>query len=153
MEYGTLERELYIEASPDTVFEVISSPEHLTQWWPDEADYEPSPGSVGKIAFGDRTSADANVVALTVVEVDPPRTFSFRWTHPAEEPATPTNSLLVTFELVRSGDGTVLKLTETGFREQGWEAAVLEEQYRDHSTGWDHFLPRLADYVARVVSA
>ena len=49
MEYGTLEREIHIEASPDTVFEVISSPEHLTQWWPDEADYEPSP-----VRSGDR---------------------------------------------------------------------------------------------------
>lgn len=153
MEYGTLERELYIEASPDTVFEVISSPDHLTEWWPDEADYTPSPGSVGDIAFGDRTAADVKVVPLTVVEVDPPRLFSFRWDHPAGEPATPTNSLAVTFELVPSGDGTLLKLTETGFREQGWEAAVLEEQYRDHSTGWDHYLPRLSGYVARVVSA
>jgi len=153
MEYGTLERELYIEASPDTVFEVISSPEQLKEWWPDEAEFTPSPGSVGEITFGDRTSGDAKVVPLTVVEVDPPRVFSFRWDHPADEPATPTNSLAVTFELVASGDGTLLKLTETGFREQGWEAAVLEEQYRDHNTGWDHFLPRLVDHVARVVSA
>ena len=34
-------------------------------------------------------------------------------------------------------------MTETGFREMGWELAVLEEQYREHATGWDRFLPRL----------
>jgi hypothetical protein len=39
-------------------------------------------------------------------------------------------------------------MTETGFRELGWEAAVLEQHYRDHVAGWDHFLPRLAPYVA-----
>jgi hypothetical protein len=39
-------------------------------------------------------------------------------------------------------------MTETGFREMGWEVAVLEQQYREHETGWDHFLPRLATYAA-----
>ena len=29
MEYGTIEREIEIDASPATVFEVITSPEHL----------------------------------------------------------------------------------------------------------------------------
>ena len=78
----------------------------------------------------------------------PPRTFSFRWTHPADEVAAVGNSLLVTFDLTPSGSGTLLKMTETGFREMGWEVAVLEHQYQDHVTGWDHFLPRLVAYVA-----
>jgi hypothetical protein len=30
----------------------------------------------------------------------------------------------------------------------GWEVAVLEEQYADHLTGWDYYLPRLVSYVA-----
>ena len=29
---------------------------------------------------------------------------------------------------------------------------MLEEQYREHVAGWDHFLPRLVTYVARLVS-
>jgi len=49
-----------------------------------------------------------------------------------EGPATETNSLLVTFDLAPSGDGTLLRFKETGFRERGWEAAVLEEAYHDH---------------------
>jgi hypothetical protein len=32
----------------------------------------------------------------------------------------------------------------------GWEAAVLEEQYGEHVTGWDFYLPRLTSYVARL---
>jgi hypothetical protein len=66
--------------------------------------------------------------------------------------ASPANSLLVTFELVPAGAGTLLRFTEEGFREQGWEAAVLEEQYREHAAAWDFFLPRLLTYVARLVS-
>ena len=150
MEYGTIEREIEINASPATVFEVITTPDHLTQWWPDEAELEPTPGATGVLVFGDRSSGDAQVPPITVVEVDAPRRFSFRWDYPTGEHPHDGNSLLVTFELVARGEGTLLRMTETGFREQGWEVAVLEEQYRSHGDGWDHFLPRLAAYAPTV---
>ena len=57
------------------------------------------------------------------------------------------NSLLVRFELSPRGPGTLLRMTESGFRDKGWEVAVLEQQFREHSEGWDHFLPRLAAYA------
>ena len=146
MELGTIEREIYIEASPEVVFDVVSSPSHVEQWWPDEAHYQPVPGSTGQIVFGDCDAGGA-VASFTVVDADPPRTFSFRWTHPAGEPAASGNSLLVTFDLVPSGGGTLLKMTESGFREMGWEVAVLEHQYQEHVSGWDHYLPRLVSYA------
>jgi len=147
MEFGVIEREVYVEATPEVVFEVVSSPDHVKQWWPDDASYELQPGTTGEIVFGHK-GADGVAVALSVIEADAPRTFSFRWTHPAAEPAREGNSLLVTFELTPSGGGTLLKMTETGFREMGWEVAVLEQQYNDHVTGWDYYLPRLTAYVA-----
>ncbi len=146
MELGTIERELYIDATPEIVFEVVSDPAHAKQWWPDEARYETVVGSAGEILFADDDGG--KVEALTVVDMEPPTRFSFRWTHPAGEVAAAGNSLLVTFDLTPSGGGTLLRMTETGFREMGWEVAVLEEQYREHVAGWDHFLPRLAPYVA-----
>ena len=147
MEFGTIERKIYVEAAPEVVFEVVSKPEHLRQWWPDDARYEPTPGAPGEIVFGDRDAGGA-VVPFTVVAAQPPRRFSFRWTQPADEAATEGNSLLVTFDLTPSGGGTLLVMTETGFREMGWELAVLEQQYHEHVTGWDFYLPRLAPYVA-----
>ena len=146
MEFASIEREIYVDAQPDTVFEVVSSPDHLQQWWPDTASYEPVPGSTGEIGFGD--NGDATVVGFTVIDVQPPRTFSFRWTQPVGEPGIVGNSLLVTFELTPSGGGTLLKMTETGFREMGWEVAVLEQQYREHISGWAFHLPRLETYAA-----
>ena len=151
MEFGTIEREIYVEASPEVVFEVVSSPDHLKQWWPDDARYEPAPGSTGEIVFGDR-DADGTVVALTVLDTRPPHSFSFRWTHPAHEVAREGNSLLVTFDLTPSGGGTLLRMTESGFREMGWEVAVLEEHYQDHVDGWNHYIPRLGEYVVRLVA-
>jgi uncharacterized protein YndB with AHSA1/START domain len=152
MEYGSIEREVHVAATPEVVYQVVSTPEHLREWWPDEAEFAPVPGATGVISFGDRSTPEAKIEQLTVVEADPPRRFSFRWVYDAGEPATPANSLLVTFDLVPSGAGTLLRLTETGFREKGWEAAVLEEQYRAHVTGWDSFLPRLVTYVTRLAS-
>lgn len=150
MEHGSIEREVHIQASPATVFEVITSPEHLKEWWPDEAVVEPTPGAKGEVVFGDRSSAEAQISQLTVVDAVPSRLFSFRWIHPEGEDAQEGNSLLVTFELTPSDGGTLLRMTETGFREMGWEVAVLEEAYREHVAGWDHFLPRLVAYAARV---
>jgi len=149
MEYGTLERQIHIEASPEVVFEVVSQPEHLREWWSDEAVLDPAPGAVGELAWGNRE----HVEVITVVDLDPPRRFSFRWVAPENEAATPENSLLVTFDLEPSGSGTLLRLTETGFREKGWEIAVLEREYHEHTVGWDKFLPQLRTYATTLVSS
>lgn len=143
----SIEREIQVEASPEVVYEVVSSPEHLREWWPDDADLEAAPGAIGSVSFGDRSTPDLNVVALTVVEADPPRRFSFRWDYDGEV-ATAENSLLVTFDLIPSDGGTLLRFAETGYD----EAAKPDEVYHDHISGWDYFLPRLAPYVDRLVS-
>ncbi len=51
-----IERELTIEATPEVVYRVISTPEHLREWWPDEAELESVPGGTGTVSFGDRAS-------------------------------------------------------------------------------------------------
>jgi uncharacterized protein YndB with AHSA1/START domain len=152
MEFGSIEREIHVDASPEIVFEVISSPEHIREWWNGaESDLSPTPGAVAEIAWG-RDTAEQHIEPLTVVDAEPPRLFSFRWVYAPAAVADPTNSLLVTFELVPSGAGTLVRLTETGFREKEWEVAVLEAAYADHVNGWDVFVPSLADYVTRLVS-
>ena len=153
MEYGSIEREIHVDAAPDVVFDVISSPAHIREWWGGvKADVEPTAGATGELVWGDRATGEAQVVPITVVDAVPPRLFSFRWVHSSGEAATASNSLLVTFELVPSGSGTVLRLTETGFREMGWEVAVLEEAYQEHSAGWDTYVPRIGEYVIQLAS-
>ncbi|GGM38082.1 SRPBCC family protein [Dactylosporangium sucinum] len=149
-EFGTLERRIHIDAAPEVVFGVVSSPEHLREWWPDEADYPVVPGGAGRIRFGD------SWVQFTVVDAVPPRRFAFRWTHPEGEPAGPGNSYLVVFDLEPAGSpvgsATLLRMTESGFRERGWDEAKVAAEYAEHTTGWDLFLPRLPGVVARVSS-
>ena len=152
MEFGTIEREIHIEATPEVVYQVVSTPEHLKEWWPEEAELDPVPGRTGRA----RRSATGRASARRAAHRRRGR------------PAAP---VLVPLGLRRGrrrgrgqlaagdlrpgpvGAGTLLRFSEAGFREKGWEAAVLEEQYRDHVAGWDYFLPRLVAYAARLESA
>jgi uncharacterized protein YndB with AHSA1/START domain len=149
MELGAIKRELHIQATPEVVYHVITSPEHLREWWPDDADLEPTVGARGAVTFGEPTAPNTVVAPITVVEADPPRRFAFRWLEDKPGAAT-SRSLLVTFDLEAVDGGTLLRFSETGFREMGWAAAVLEEAYADHARGWDHFLPRLVAHAATV---
>ncbi|MFA7764211.1 SRPBCC family protein [Streptomyces sp. NRRL S-448] len=156
MEYGSIERELHIEASPEVVFEVLSSPEHIREWWSAETTaFEPAAGATGRLTWTDQDTGGHQSAPFTVVEVDPPRMFSFRWTYDETETevAGPGNSLLVTFELAPAGTGTTVRFRESGYRERGWEAAVLEAHYNDHRQGWDFYLPRLVATADRLAAA
>ncbi|MFJ2006688.1 SRPBCC domain-containing protein [Streptomyces chartreusis] len=150
MEYGSIERDIHVDAPPEVVFEVISRPEHMREWWPDEARFEPVAGAPGELFWRDDATGETMTVALTVVEADPPSRCSFRWCYSGAD--RDGHSLLVTFDLMARDQGTLVRMTETGFREMGWEIAALEEQYRDHTSGWDRYLPRLGAYITRLVS-
>jgi uncharacterized protein YndB with AHSA1/START domain len=152
MEYGSIEREFHIDASPEVVFEVITSPAHIREWWSADADLEASVGYRGELAWSDDDNPRAHVSPITVVIAEPPRKFAFRWVY--DEGVSPDlgTSLLVTFELEPSETGTVVRFSETGFREMGWEIAKLEDYYNDHTSGWDAFLPRLAAVATQVGS-
>lgn len=154
MEYGSIERELHIDASPEVVFEVLSSPEHIREWWSADTAFEPVAGATARLTWTDEDTGRQQSAPFTVVEADPPRMFSFRWTYDETETETagPGNSLLVTFELVPTDKGTTVRFRESGYRERGWEAAVLEAHYDDHRQGWDFYLPRLVATADRLAA-
>jgi uncharacterized protein YndB with AHSA1/START domain len=152
MEFGTITKHVHIDASPQVVYEVISSPEHIAEWWSDVAEFAATPGASGMLGWGDKAQRAPFTVNLTIVETVPGKRFSFRWVHPDGETPTPHNSMLVTFTLTPDGDGTMLTLTEEGMREQGWEAAVLAEYYTSHDDGWDRHLADLATYAAALAT-
>lgn len=154
MSTGTIERELHVEAPLEVVFDVVSNPEHVRQWWPDEAEYPAVTGGAGRIGFR-RNEVPGGIawVQFTVVDARPPRYFSFRWTHEEGESAEERNSMLVVFELEPDGEGTLLRMTESGFRERGWDEAKVQTEHADHIAGWDHFLGRLPAYAAKVGAA
>ena len=151
-EFGSIERELRIDAPPEVVFEVISRPEYIRQWWGADTDIEPVAGSTGAVIWTSKDSGERQGEAITVVAADRPRRFSFRWVTPDRALPTPDNSLLVTFELTDDAGGTHLRVRESGFREKGWEGAVLEDAYRQHCVGWDTHLPLLGEVAVSLAA-
>lgn len=139
---------IVIGASIETVYEVVSEPHHVAQWWPDRANFRPVPGDAGSIQFGE--SSDGEVVEhLTVVEATRPTRFAFRWKHPAATAAAAHNSLLVVFELVADGNRTRLTMTETGYEHLAPDADGRELR-KEHVAGWGFFLPRLVTYATTI---
>ena len=153
MEYGSIERELHIDASPEVVFEVLSSPEHIREWWSADTELEPTAGSMGTFSWTNQDTGQKHIAPFTIVEADRPRLLSFRWIYDDGDVAGPNNSLLVTFEIKPAGEGATLHFRETGYRERGWEAAVLVAHYNDHRQGWDFYLPRMAAVADRLATA
>jgi uncharacterized protein YndB with AHSA1/START domain len=141
VEFGAIEREIYIEASPDVVFDVVSKPEHIREWWCSDARVDVVTGGEGMLTFTDMA------VAITVVKVDRPHLFSFRWVYPEGQSPREGNSMLVEFRLVPEGTGTLLRLTESGLREIGWDEATKAAYAEGHEDGWDRHLPDLRDYA------
>ena len=54
MELGSIERTIHVDASPEVVFDVVSNPEHVREWWPDGAEYPAVPGGDGQPDLPDR---------------------------------------------------------------------------------------------------
>jgi uncharacterized protein YndB with AHSA1/START domain len=68
-EHCSISREICIEAPPEVVFDVVSRPERLREWWPDEAGLATStPGSTGTGAGGQRLDAAASQLMRTAFE-------------------------------------------------------------------------------------
>ena len=148
-EQGSIERDIHIEASPEVVFEVVTSPAHIKEWWGGvQTDLRPVPGAEGELRWGTEHRE-----VFKVVDADPPRLFSFRWVYPDARIADDARSLLVTFALTPTATGTQVRVTETGFREMGWEVAVLEQAYQEHVEGWDLFVPQLGAYAEKLAAS
>ena len=149
MTAATIERVILIDAPIDIVWDVVTNPKHIVQWFADEAVLDLRPGGAGTLNFTEHN----HVSPLRVETVDPPNLFSYRWSQPDGEEPTPENSMLVEFILSEADGVTTLRLIESGFAKNNWSEEKNRDYYDDHSNGWDYFTPRLASYAAAGVSA
>jgi uncharacterized protein YndB with AHSA1/START domain len=142
----SIEREVQIDAPVDTVWSIVTEPQNITRWFANEAEVDLRPG--GDLVFRFDSGVDGKGV---VEKVEPPHLFTFRWISP--EPgrdmvAAQGHYTTVEFSLRAEGDGTLLRLVESGFAAlEGTEAenAALAES---HIGGWAMFLERLAGIAA-----
>jgi uncharacterized protein YndB with AHSA1/START domain len=129
----TVEREVAIAASPDTVWEFLVDPEKAVRWMGQTASLDPRPGGEYRVGV-----IPGHTASGEFVEVDRPNRMVFTWGwEPDPDGATSVapGSTRVEIELMADGDGTLLRFVHR--LETPTSAA-------SHGHGWDHYLPRLA---------
>jgi uncharacterized protein YndB with AHSA1/START domain len=148
----SVEREILIEASPEVVWGVITEPEQISCWFSDEAALEASAGADGTLRWrrGGRGGSKESdlVVPIRVVDAEPFRRFSFRWSHPDGTSPDESNSALVEFSLVEEASGTRLRVLESGIGAVTHGEEDKDRYREDHAQGWERHLRELLDHVA-----
>jgi uncharacterized protein YndB with AHSA1/START domain len=128
MDNDQIKREIFINASIQTVWELISQP----AWWVGDA---PGPDKVQ--LDGSRVVADTKYGQFPVLieQSEPPNYLACRWasSFPGAEP-NGENSTLVEFKLISKDGGTLLSVVESGFS----HLAVSEQEQRKFFNGNVH---------------
>jgi uncharacterized protein YndB with AHSA1/START domain len=145
MSANRIECEIQIEAPIEVVWRTISEPSLIEQWFSDGVDLDVRSGALGTFTFCPKDADQPVAAEVTVVDVDPPHLFSYRWDYPKGDRATPENSLLVTFSLTRLEEAkTLFRVTETGLEQLGWPDDQKESYAADHRKGWRFHSERLS---------
>jgi uncharacterized protein YndB with AHSA1/START domain len=139
-----IERETLIDAPVDVVWRVVTEPAQISRWLSDAAELDLRPGGEGAISWKEHGTVD-----LRVERVEPPHLFSFRWVYPEGAEPREGNSTLVEFTLSEEGDGTRLRVVESGLRAIEWSEEQKAEFLESHTQGWARHIGDLEEYVAQ----
>jgi uncharacterized protein YndB with AHSA1/START domain len=129
----SVERELAIDASPETVWEFLVDPEKATRWMGSAAVLDARPGGEYRVDV-----IDGHVASGEFVEVDRPRrvVYTFGWEpEGGEANPVPPGSTTIEITLTPRDRGTMLR-----FRHYDLPTGAAAEA---HGHGWDHYLARL----------
>ena len=125
----SVEREIAIAASPETVWELLVDPVQAIRWMGQEATFDVRPGGEYRVAV-----IPGHTASGQFVEVDRPRRLVHTWGWEGES-GVPPGSSTVEYELIPNGEGTLLRFTHRDLPNA--EAA------ESHGHGWDHYLERI----------
>jgi uncharacterized protein YndB with AHSA1/START domain len=143
-----IERETMIAAPVERVWALLTEAERLGQWFCDAgAEIDLRPGGAMVLRWTEHGTTHARVV-----DVEPPRRFSYRWAARAETEELEGNSTLVEFTLDPTSDGTRLKVVESGFEELAGTDAERRERFEDNTEGWEIQLGRVREQAERVTA-
>ena len=136
-----IEKEILIEAPIDDVWQIVTEPRQITQWFAKECELDRENGRL--------TFESGQTFYLHVVAFEPPHRFAYRWLREQGARAQPENSMLVEFLLQAEGGNTRLRVVESGFDEVDWTDEAKSKYFDDHKRGWQTLIGRLGDYAKR----
>ncbi len=144
---NNIEREVLIDAPVEVVWSVVTEPQHIGSWLSDSAEIDLRPGGELVLKFDGLGSAIG-----TVERVERPSLFSFRWVtpEPDRDPSLREGYFtLVEFRLRAEGEGTLVRVVESGFASIDQTEEKNAELAARHRGGWGSFLEGLSDYVSK----
>jgi uncharacterized protein YndB with AHSA1/START domain len=127
-----VEREIFISASPETLFRFLIDPLLMAQWIGAFHRLEPHPGGRFQIEL-----SPGNVARGVFTDVTPPKRVAFTWGWQTQDPTlalvSPGESL-VEIELIRKEGGTLLRLRHS---------RLPETAAKTHDERWGVYLDAL----------
>ncbi len=133
MDAADYQRSTHFDASPEAVFEAITTASDVTAWW------APTTGSGGEGGELRVTFSHAEPLVLHVDTAQPPAMVV--WSVVACPFLPDWVGTTISFELSPGESGGCL----VGFRHRGLTPQL--ECYDTCQSGWDHFLPSLGSYA------
>jgi len=146
MNPNEIKKVIEIDAAPKAVFNAISNPKDLINWFPDSATLESKVGGKFKLSFlkdskKPKMKMDRDFINEgRVLEIIPDKKLAHTWQW-NELPDFPETTVTWVLEPI-SGSKTRLTLTHGGFTGKEKGPASLEE----HDKGWSFFLNELISY-------
>ena len=143
-----IERETVISAPVERVWSLLTEAEHVGRWFCDAgAEIDLRPGGAMVMRWTEHGTAHAEVI-----DVDPPRRFSYRWASEADSEPVAGKSTLVEFTLDPTGDGTRLRVVESGFETLEATDDQRRARFEDNREGWEIQLGRVRAEAERVTA-
>ncbi len=136
--------DVYIAAPAERVFQAITDPQQLLQWWGEKGMYRGTkweadmrPGGKWLCEGQSATRGDYHVRG-EFLEIDPPHLLVYTWIASWVGPITTT----IRWELKSVPGGTQVNLRHSGFQ-------ALPDAARDHAQGWSRVLAWMQAYVEK----
>lgn len=129
-----VERE--IAHPPERIWRALTQP-HLIEEWLMKNDFNPIVGHRFNLHGDWGGTLDCEVLA-----VDPNRALSYTWSYTHDDPAFDLRSI-VTFTLVPTSGGTLLRMEQSGFRPDQKQA------FGGAKAGWQRFFEKLEQVLAQ----
>lgn len=152
-----IEKQVHLRAPQSRVWRAISDAREFGAWFGVEfaGPFVEGGRLTGKIT---PTKVDPEVAALqephagvafdiTIEAISPERLFAFRWHPELPGEKTPTDAVttLVEFRLEATADGTLLRLSESGFSKVPLERRA--QAFTSNEGGWTHQMKLIEKYL------
>jgi len=149
-----IEKQIELKAPVSRVWRALTDYREFGEWFRVKLD---GPFVQGQVSRGNMTYPGYEHVKwhAVVQKMEPERLFSFTWPHPksldrAEYSGDHSNdpTTLVEFRLEKTKNGTLLRITESGFDQLPGDLRL--EAFRRNDGGWTEQMKNIENYVAKV---